>query len=274
MPKIDKLYLWQHPVPLPPLEVQKEIVSILDKFTQLEAELEAELEARRTQYEATRDRLLGFSSDTEPHPFFEFDNEPAVDKIGILQLTDVCEYSSDKVANINLLADQYVGVEQLLPNRMGRIKSMKVPSGQNLTVFKPGDVLLGNIRPYLKKIWFATEHGGCGGDVLVVSLKSTAQDLLIPRYLFHLLSSDRFFEYNVRHSKGAKMPRGSKKAIMEFQFGLPPKEIQARIVLILDKLDALVNDIENGLPAEIVARRKQYEYYRNKLLTFKELDAA
>jgi type I restriction enzyme S subunit len=88
--------------------------------------------------------------------------------------------------------------------------------------------------------------------------------------LFYLLSSDSFFEYNMRHAKGAKMPRGDKDSILKYTIPIPPIEEQNRIVAILDKFDALVNDISTGLPAEIKARRQQYEHYRGKLLTFNE----
>ena len=72
----------------------------------------------------------------------------------------------------------------------------------------------------------------------------------------------------MQFAKGAKMPRGSKEAVMEYKFPLPPLSEQERIVKILDRFDSLCNDISSGLPAEIEARKKQYEYYRDKLLSF------
>ncbi|MFZ4829039.1 MAG: restriction endonuclease subunit S, partial [Phototrophicaceae bacterium] len=95
-------------------------------------------------------------------------------------------------------------------------------------------------------------------------------DVLVPRFLYYLLSTDAFFAYDMQHSKGAKMPRGDKTAIMLYTIPLPSLEEQARIVAILDRFDALCNDLTQGLPAEIEARRKQYEYYRDRLLTFEE----
>jgi type I restriction enzyme S subunit len=88
--------------------------------------------------------------------------------------------------------------------------------------------------------------------------------------LYYILSSEEFFIYDNNNAKGAKMPRGNKTAIMEYSFYVPSLEEQERIVTILDKYDALCNDLSSGLPAEIKARQKQYEYYRDKLLTFKE----
>jgi type I restriction enzyme S subunit len=95
--------------------------------------------------------------------------------------------------------------------------------------------------------------------------------LIIPKYLYYVLSSDDFFEYDMRHSKGAKMPRGDKRAVMEYRFNVPSLQKQEDIVRILDSFDVLYNDLSSGLPAEIEALQKQYEYYRDKLLDFKEM---
>lgn len=96
------------------------------------------------------------------------------------------------------------------------------------------------------------------------------RDKITSGYLYYLLSSDMFFSYSMQYAKGAKMPRGDKNAVMKYIISIPPIEEQERVVTILDKFDALVNDISIGLPAELKARRAQYEYYRNKLLTFQE----
>jgi type I restriction enzyme S subunit len=87
--------------------------------------------------------------------------------------------------------------------------------------------------------------------------------------LYQVLADDRFFEYNMQHAKGAKMPRGNKDKIMEYLIPIPSQEEQERIVTILDKFDTLTTSISEGLPKEIELRRKQYEYYRDMLLAFK-----
>lgn len=165
-------------------------------------------------------------------------------------------------------AGLYVGVNELLQDFKGINSEQEVIAEGKLSKFSNGDILLGNIRPYLKKMWLANCSGGTNGDVLVIR----ANDLstLSSKYLFHVLTSDLFVNYNVQNSRGGKMPRGNKKAILKYTFPLPPLEEQQRVVDILGKFDALVNDISQGLPAEIEARRKQYEYYRDKLLTFKK----
>ena len=168
-----------------------------------------------------------------------------------------------------LNCNNYIGVDNLLQNKMGKISSNYVPTNGKLTRFDIGDILIGNIRPYLKKIWKATTIGGTNGDVLVIKIKNN--QYITPDYLYYVLSSDEFFFYDMQYAKGAKMPRGDKQAIMDYLIPVPSLEEQEHIVSILDRFDALINDITSGLPAEIAARRKQYEYYRDKLLTFKEI---
>jgi type I restriction enzyme S subunit len=177
-------------------------------------------------------------------------------------------YSNTRILATEMNNENYIGVDNLLPNKLGKTNSNYVPSTGNLTKFEIGDILIGNIRPYLKKIWRATNIGGTNGDVLVIRINE--KEKISSEFLYYLLSSDDFFNYNMQFAKGAKMPRGDKSAILKYKIPIPPLEEQNRIVAILDKFDALVNDISAGFPAEIAARRQQYEYYRNKLLTFKE----
>ncbi len=237
-------------IPVPPIEVQEEIVRILDKFGELEAELEAELETRKSQYEFLRKKLLNSGSER-------------------IKLKDITYYSKDRISFEELNEDNYVGVDNLLQNKMGKTKSSHVPLTGNSTRFEKDDILIGNIRPYLRKIWIADCYGGTNGDVLDIRVKDLGK--INPRFLYYVLSSEDFFEYNNSNAKGAKMPRGDKQAIMTYELNVPSLDEQERIVNILDKFDKLVNDISEGLPAEIEARKKQYEYYRNKLLSFEEL---
>ena len=106
--------------------------------------------------------------------------------------------------------------------------------------------------------------------VLAISINNKYKNEILSKYLYQVLSSERFFDYDIKYSKGAKMPRGDKKKIMEYKVPLPPLPVQEYIVSILDKFDALVNDLSQGLPREIELRQKQYEYYREKLLDFEK----
>ena len=259
-------------IPVPPLPVQEEIVRILDTFTELEAELVAELEARTAQYEETRNRLMAFDA-VGGHPLSGLIRELCPDGIPGFALGQVARYSPTRVECSELDANSFVGVDNLVAGKRGRVDSAHIPGSGRATAYSAGDILLGNIRPYLKKIWLATNDGGCSGDVLAIRIKQENRETLEPKFLYYVLSSDHFFEYDVQWSKGAKMPRGDKASILKYQFLVPPLAIQRAVVEILDSFDALVNDFSVGLPAEIAARRKQYEYYRDKMLTFEALAA-
>ena len=101
---------------------------------------------------------------------------------------------------------------------------------------------------------------------MTIRIKKDSPIEVVPRYLYHVLASDEFFNYDNGHTKGAKMPRGDKDAVMRFQMSVPNMDKQQRIASTLDRFDALYNDITEGLPAEIEARKEQYEYYRNRLM--------
>ncbi len=250
MPQIATPDTDKFPVPIPcpenqkkSVNIQAEIVRILDAFT--------ELTARKKQYNYYRDQLLSFEEG----------------EVEWKTLGEVAEYSKTRINYEKLDETNYVGVDNLLQNRAGKAESNYVPTAGNLTEYRDGDVLIGNIRPYLQKIWQADRVGGTNGDVLVIHPTDEAVN---PRYLFQVLADGKFFDYNMQHAKGAKMPRGNKTKIMDYRFPVPknPAE-QARIVAILDKFDALTNSITEGLPREIALRQKQYEHYRNLLLSFK-----
>ena len=184
---------------------------------------------------------------------------------------DIAGYSSTKVDADKLDATSFVGVDNLLADKGGRIDATYQPNTARLTAYEQGDILLGNIRPYLKKVWMATNTGGCSGDVLAIRILSDCKKFIRPEYLYYALSSDSFFSYNMQHAKGAKMPRGSKDAILNYLIPIPcPKNpekslaIQSEIVRILDKFTALTAE----LTAELTARKKQYNYYRDQLLSF------
>ena len=240
-------------IPVPPLEVQNEIVRILDSFTaliaELTAKLTAELTARKKQYSWYRDYLLKFEN-----------------KVEIVKLGDISEYSKDKIDIKELSPENYIGIENMLQDAKGVIKSSCLLTEGRCTKFFEGDILIGNIRPYLKKIWLSDRIGGANTDVLVIKKSIESID---NKYLFFVLSSEKFFSYVMKSVKAGKMPRGNKEMIMKYQFPLPSLEVQKRIVEVLDNFEKICNDLNIGLPAEIEARQKQYEFYRNFLLTFK-----
>ena len=240
-------------IPIPPLPVQTEIVKILDALTALTSELTSELTLRRKQYEYYREKLLSFDS-------LEQLNMGGAKK----KLIDVAIYAKVRILADKLDKENYVGVENLLQNKLGKTSSNYVPTDGAFIEYLPNDILIGNIRPYLRKIWLSDRKGGTNGDVLVIRL---TDENILPRYLYHILANEHFFEYNIKYSKGAKMPRGDKSAILQYEFDVPPLE-QQRIVSILDKFETLTNSITDGLPLAIEQSQKRYEYYRELLLNF------
>jgi type I restriction enzyme S subunit len=183
-----------------------------------------------------------------------------------MELGQVAAYSRTRVAASTLKSDSFVGVDNLRPNQGGRKPSDYVPTAGNLTEYQPGDVLLGNIRPYLKKIWLASNHGGCSGDVLALRVRESYRTALLPEFLYRVLSCEAFFAYDTQHAKGGKMPRGNKGMILRYRIPIPPLEVQREIVRILD----LFTTLEAELEAELEARRRQYAHYRDSLLSFPE----
>ena len=117
------------------------------------------------------------------------------------KLIDVAIYAKVRISANKLNKENYVGVENLLQNKLGKTSSNYVPTEGSFIEYLPNDILIGNIRPYLRKIWLADKTGGTNGDVLVIRL--TDKNIL-PRYLYHILANEHFFEYNIKYSKGAK----------------------------------------------------------------------
>lgn len=173
-------------------------------------------------------------------------------------------YSETRISADELDATTFVGVDNLLANKAGKTDANYTPNTARLTAYEAGDILLGNIRPYLKKVWLADNSGGCSGDVLAIRLTKKYRSHFLPEFLYYLLSSDDFFAYNMQHAKGAKMPRGNKLAILKYPIPVPPLEVQREIVQVLDAFTALEAELE----AELEARRRQYGYYRDRLLAF------
>jgi type I restriction enzyme S subunit len=192
-------------------------------------------------------------------------------------LGDIAEYSPTRVDAAELDATSFVGVDNLVSEKGGRVDAIYLPNTERLTAYEPGDILLGNIRPYLKKVWRATNSGGCSGDVLAVRIQEDYKSFVDSTFLYYLLSSNEFFSYGMQHAKGAKMPRGDKSAILKYKIPIPcpenPKkslEIQAEIVRILDAFTELTAELNAELTAELAARKKQYNYYRDQLLRFED----
>lgn len=145
-----------------------------------------------------------------------------------VELQSICRYRDESIPVDPLT---YVSTESMLPNRGGITRSFSSPENGKARAFCAGDVLVSNIRPYFKKVWQADHDGNCSADVLVFQPVNCDSD-----YLYWLLSSDAFFNFVVATSKGTKMPRGDKRAIMHFEFERMGAENQVRIATVLNPL--------------------------------------
>ncbi len=236
-------------IPIPPIEVQFEIVRILDDFEEHIAEISKELMEKRKQYERIKEKRLFECNESKKY-----------------KLHELAFYSEDEIDFSQLNENNYIGIDDLLQNKVGKKRSKCVPKEGKWTGFRRGDVLIGNIRPYLKKIWLSDCNGGTNGDVLVIRKKDNG--VLYNKYLYYLLSSDRFFDFYSSCSKGAEMPEGDKEMVMKFECPVPSLNEQRLIVKILDMLSESYNGIIKEITAKIESKKEYYEFLRTKLLTF------
>ena len=155
-----------------------------------------------------------------------------------VRLGDVCTYASTKVSVSEVSEDNYISTENMLPNKSGVTKSSGLPTVGSVTKYSAGNVLVSNIRPYFRKIWYADRDGGCSNDVLVFDINDSKT--LDSKFLFYCLSNDVFFDYVMAGSKGTKMPRGDKGAIMKYPVLLPSLPEQKAIAATLSALDDMI----------------------------------
>lgn len=149
------------------------------------------------------------------------------------KLSSLCSYRKGKIAVSELDSTNYISTENMLADKGGITKSSGLPASDFTQAYYKNDVLVSNIRPYFKKIWFANMNGGCSNDVLVFTTNNECE----PSFLYYVLSNDDFFNYATVTAKGTKMPRGDKKAIMEYEVPIYDIDTQKKIASILSVLD-------------------------------------
>lgn len=252
VPYITLPMLQSFNVPVPPLEVQREIVRILDSFTLLTAELTAELTARKKQYEYYRDTLLTFDDNNPLHSLISryCPNGVEYKKIGDIAFIS----TGSKLSDI-----------QESPSLYEYINAGTTNSGYSLDWNCDGDVVttpsrgqggIGYVGYQKNKFWLGPLCYKIAGNA----------DFVLNKYLYYCLSNNSYAILSLKKDGG--VPAINKSDLEELVLPVPPLEVQHQIVQILDRFDALCNDLTQGLPAEIEARRKQYEYYRDQFLTF------
>ena len=162
-----------------------------------------------------------------------------------VHLEDVAEFQKKRISSDLLNNNNYISTENILQNFEGIQYSSSIPANTNVIEYQKGDILLSNIRPYLKKVWFADRKGGCSADVLV--LRGNKCDKY---FLYYVIASDRFINYVMSGIKGVKMPRGDKNQMEEYAFSIPTNMEQKRIakfISILDERIRLQNKIIEDL---------------------------
>lgn len=165
-----------------------------------------------------------------------------------MKLSEIAGFVTDKISSSSISLDSYVTTDSLLQNRRGRETAQNLPPVPcALTHYKQGDVLVANIRPYLKKVWYADSEGGCSSDVLVFRAKNGH----CTSFLYTVLMQDSFFEYAMLGTKGSKMPRGDKDQIMRYELPTftPTEEenIGNMMVDIMSKIN-INHQINDNLP--------------------------
>ena len=236
VPSLTQKVLNLVPIPVPPLPVQSEIVRILDAFTALTAELTAELTARRKQYEYYRDRLLKFD-----------------DLTGGIRWVELNEVAKGISSGKNK--------EKLEGGSFPVYGSTGIIAYTETAVYDEPRILVARVGANAGYVHIADGMYDVSDNTLIIDLK---MDKALLRYVYHVLTNMNINQY----AKGGGQPLITASLLKDLPIPLPPLSEQRRIVSILDRFDALCNDLTVGLPAEIDARRKQYEFYRDRLLDF------
>ena len=264
IPALNAVNLKKLQIPLPSLFVQQEIVRILDKFTQLEAELEAELDCRKRQYEYYRDKLL--TSD---------ENQVEWKKLGEVLLSVKTGLNPRRFFSLNTndAKNYYITIRELKDGKIipsdktDRINDEALKLCQKRSNLEIGDVLFSGTGTIGEMAIIKEEPSNWNIKEGVYALKPN-HSIITSGYIRYILSSQKIKDKIISKSAGGTVKSISMKELQLIQIPVPPIEEQERIAGILDKFDTLVNSISEGLPREIELRRKQYEYYREKLLSF------
>lgn len=201
-------------VPVPPIDVQKQIVEEIAKVDKSVSDSMLRINECETDIESLLSSF-NFADST---------------------LNTIAPFATKSIKYSDIEPETYITTDNMLQNKLGIIPFEGEANISSITAYKNEDILISNIRPYLKKIWFADKKGGCSKDVLV--LRSTDTSKYLPKYIFYMLSRDVFFDYVMEGKKGIKMPRGNKEDILKYRIPIPSPEEQQRIVSKVEELEA------------------------------------
>ncbi|AAN58606.1 restriction endonuclease subunit S [Streptococcus mutans] len=245
-------------IPIPPLEIQEEVVKILDKFTDYVTELTSELTLRQKQYSFYRDKLLSFEDEIYQVEW------KTLEEISVpIKNISWKENSERTYSYIDLSS---VDRESKKITDITTITADKAPSRAQRIV-KTDDIIFGTTRPTLRRFAKVPENFNnqiCSTGFYVFR----ASNEVLPSYIYHIFASNDFNSYVEKNQSGASYPAIADSLVKKYKLPVPSLKIQSRIVQVLDNFDTVCNDLNIGLPKEIELRQKQYEYFRDKLLTF------
>ena len=260
---VSKARFKKLPVPIPPLHVQSEIVRILDNFTELTAELTAELSARKKQYSYYRDQLLSFDESEVEFKTLgevgEFIRGKRFVKTDMIAEGFPCIHYGEMYTHYNIWAKES---KSFISNELA----------SKLRVADYGDVIIVAAGETIEDLGKGTAWLGDTGVVIhdaCFFFKST----LNPKYVAYFTRTKFFHDQIKKHISSGKISAINAKGLSKTKIPIPSPDEQARIVAILDKFDVLTNSITKGLPREIELRQKQYEYYRDMLLSFQKVES-
>ncbi len=180
-----------------------------------------------------------------------------MDRVKTIKLRSVADYSDDRISFTKLSPDNYIGTDNLLQNKLGKANALYTPKIGITAGYGEGDILIGNIRPYLKKIWYATNNGGSSADVLTLKVKKDSDS----KFVYYSLFRDDFFYHMMKGSKGTKMPRGDKTQVLDFLIPSFPITVQQKIASVLSSLDSKI-ELNNKINSELELMAKTlYNYW-------------
>ena len=221
-PSVNSVELGNIELPLPPISIQQQIVS--------ECEAEDKVFSENTSLiKAKKEMATGIIANVNG---------------ARVSIRDVASFSSDRSSYSDITEDTYVTTDNMLQNCEGVTEYNGEPNIETVVAYHKGDILLSNIRPYLKKLWLADRDGGCSPDVLVLHVDRSKA---LPEFVYYSLRRDEFFDFIMSDVKGLKMPRGKKETIERFQFMLPNIEEQQRIVAKVSALDKEIRQMRTRM---------------------------
>ena len=175
-----------------------------------------------------------------------------------VRLGEIANYVNEKIDIKAFDTSLYISTDSMLKDKGGIGTPESIPESGKVTKYQHNDILVSNIRPYFKKIWFSNREGGCSNDVLVFR----ANDNIDSTFLYYVLSDDSFFDHIMSSANGTKMPRGNRKLIPSFEINLPPLSTQHRIATILSRYDSLIENYQKQIKLlEEAAQRLYKEWF-------------